>query len=316
VSIWGVNFHIVKSALVAFPFFFYLATRFWIATVAYFLVYLLQSKRRGQSGSVGVQYTTSRRFGGLSILSAIIVATCLVFFYGLQTKAIAENAVNAAFLTATFIFWVPLFTRLLNPTSKVSHSVLVGIAVSLIGLALNEEMTLSNFSLNDAIGLAGAIALAIEVTVLAEVAKGANSLVLMKWTATYTALIAVAFTLAAAMAGTAPNTADFTAGAIGALCFTGILATAVANYLANWANSVCTVDGTQVITGVHRAIMENLDAPIALVMSLTLALQPEDAKAHRIAGCIVITLGVLIAELDLVGRLFSRFNSSSQSDGI
>jgi drug/metabolite transporter (DMT)-like permease len=302
VVIWGVNFHVVKLATTEMPnhFFTYLAIRFWVAALAYYCVYLFRNNIFGERYSVGASETHDTQLGGLTNISAFVVACCLILFYSLQTESIRRDSpVNAAFLTATFVLWVPLIRRVITKKS-VTRSVATGIGITLIGLLVLEKIDPEKVSWADVLGLLGAFALAVEVFVLGEVTRGANSLRLLLWTGKYTLIIAIVFTAAAAINGEYGSPIVLSKKAIFALLFTGLAATAIANFLANWANSVCDQNGEQIITSVHRAILENLDAPIALAVGVLLAWSFEIREPHQYVGCILIITGVLTAELGLL----------------
>ena len=126
----------------------------------------------------------------------------------------------------------------------------------MVRLAVLENFNYNNISLEDLFGLAGAFALAVAVTIVGEAARGANSRRLMKWTAKYTVIVALVFSAALFLTGDIPKVKFLGTGAVVALLFTGLLSTAVANFMANWANSVCDSDRSQLINSAHRAVMK------------------------------------------------------------
>ncbi len=129
VTIWGVNFSVVKFALAELPPLAFNAVRFLVAAAALALV----TRVAGRAGAGSSSWSFERRHYlpliGLGLLGNTTYQ--LLFIYG----ADATSANNAALLLATVPAWVALMGTLAG-MERVSPPGWVGVALSLAGIAL------------------------------------------------------------------------------------------------------------------------------------------------------------------------------------
>jgi drug/metabolite transporter (DMT)-like permease len=323
VAIWGFNFHVVHIGLLHFPLYAFLALRFVLAAVSYTPKLFLRRLRPLPSDPMrSKQPLTKAQFVG----TAILVGTALGIFYSMQSSALQErfHVVNTAFLTVTVVLWVPLLTSIMFRRRGVfTRDVAVGILLTMSGVGLLESRDLANLSTVDLLALGGAIALAVELIVIGEVAPRLPSYRLLSWTALYTAVSATAFVIcwvvidpklfkAVSLAPTTPLHIGSRWAAWCAVVFSGVLATALANYLANWANAQKRPQGVPFVSATHRSIIENLDAPLAFAFGYAFFRWNTDPLEWRQLGYVLILLGVLTSELRLASRTVRQRKASHE----
>jgi len=145
-AVWGVTFVQVKDALELYPLFAFLAVRFAIATLT--LAPAAVPRLHGAGWSAGI---------GLGLLLAL--------GYALQTAGLERTTVSSAgFVTGLYVVFTPLFAYALFRI-RIGRSVLVGVALSLVGLGL-----LTGVGVGDPIGdllvLAGSAAYSLQIALM------------------------------------------------------------------------------------------------------------------------------------------------------
>ena len=145
-AIWGVTFVQVKDALELYPLFAFLAVRFAIATLVLAPVGRTEAPRRrlGAGGALGL---------------------LLALGYALQTAGLQRTTVSSAgFVTGLYVVFTPLFAYALFRI-RVGRSVLVGVGLSVVGLAL-----LAGVGVGDPVGdllvLAGSAAYSLQIALM------------------------------------------------------------------------------------------------------------------------------------------------------
>lgn len=234
--------------------------------------------------------------------SALLVAVCLSAFYALQTISIQANATNTAFFTATAVLWVPIISFAYKG-ERPSVSAICGIIVSLIGLGILNEFRIA-FAFTDVLGLVAALVLGFEIVMIGQVMGSLGPNAVLPWTALYTGIVAVIFAVWSCieLATMGQPSWNPTTGSWLGLGYCGVMSTAVANWLANWANSHKDRFGNQIIDATHRALIENLDALAALIFSVTIFSSRGGVTWTSAIGGLVVLLGVIISELQLLRR--------------
>jgi drug/metabolite transporter (DMT)-like permease len=116
-AVWGVTFVQVKDAVELYPLYAFLALRFAIASVALAPFAL----RRVRASSVGIS-----AFLGLLVAAG----------YALQTEGLARTTVSSTgFITGLYVVFTPLLAFALF-RQRIGVAVWLGVAVSLVGLAM------------------------------------------------------------------------------------------------------------------------------------------------------------------------------------
>lgn len=322
VAIWGINFHSVHIGLKYFPLFAFLTFRFLLAFASY-VPRMLQMRR----APLKSDFRRSQKIVSRStfVASALAVGFFLSVFYGLQSERIGQRygTLDAAFLTATVVLWVPVLSKCFFPKRKVfQKDVVVGVLLSIAGLAVIEGLDFSSIAQGNLLALGGAVALAAELIIIGEIAPRLPSYKLLQWTALYTLVSTLLFgvmwlvfepsvLLPLSTDAGLPVVLQKRSSGVAALLFTGLVATGLANYLANWANAQKDNLGTPVITATHRGIMENLDAPLAFAFGLAFFRWNVESLDYTKFGYVLIVAAILIAELQLVSKVFNSEKKES-----
>jgi drug/metabolite transporter (DMT)-like permease len=209
-AVWGVTFVQVKDALELYPLFAFLAVRFAIATLT--LAPVAASRLRGVGWPAGV---------ALGLLLAL--------GYALQTAGLERTTVSSAgFVTGLYVVFTPVFAYALFRI-HVGRSVLVGVAVSLVGLGL-----LTGVGVGDPVGdllvLAGSAAYSLQIALMERYAARYDPVAF-----TFVEMLA-AFAGFAALA-LALGEVELPRGWVvwGALLVTGVFASALGFLVQTWA---------------------------------------------------------------------------------
>jgi drug/metabolite transporter (DMT)-like permease len=145
-AVWGVTFVQVKDALELYPLFAFLAVRFAIATLT-------------------LAPAAVPRLRGVGWRAGIALGLLLALGYALQTAGLERTTVSSAgFVTGLYVVFTPLFAYALFRI-RIGRSVLVGVALSLVGLGL-----LTGVGVGDPIGdllvLAGSAAYSLQIALM------------------------------------------------------------------------------------------------------------------------------------------------------
>jgi drug/metabolite transporter (DMT)-like permease len=209
-AVWGVTFVQVKDALELYPLFAFLAVRFAIATLT--LAPFAAPRLRG------VGWTAGTTLGLLLALG-----------YALQTAGLQRTTVSSTgFITGLYVVFTPLFAFALFRI-RVGRSVLVGVALSLAGLAL-----LTGVGVGDPVGdllvLAGSAAYSLQIALMERYARRYDPVAF-----TFVEMLAacIGFTAIAVSLGEVELPRGWVVW--GALLVTGVFASALAFLVQTWA---------------------------------------------------------------------------------
>jgi drug/metabolite transporter (DMT)-like permease len=209
-AVWGVTFVQVKDALELYPLFAFLAVRFAIATLT--LAPFAAPRLRG------VGWTAGTTLGLLLALG-----------YALQTAGLQRTTVSSTgFITGLYVVFTPLFAFALFRI-RVGRSVLVGVALSLAGLAL-----LTGVGVGDPVGdllvLAGSAAYSLQIALMERHARRYDPVAF-----TFVEMLAacIGFTAIAVSLGEVELPRGWVVW--GALLVTGVFASALAFLVQTWA---------------------------------------------------------------------------------
>jgi drug/metabolite transporter (DMT)-like permease len=209
-AIWGVTFVQVKDALELYPLFAFLAVRFAIATLV--LAPVAAPRLRGVGWGAGV---------ALGLLLAL--------GYALQTAGLQRTTVSSTgFVTGLYVVFTPLFAYALFRI-RVGRSVLVGVGLSVVGLAL-----LAGVGVGDPVGdllvLAGSAAYSLQIALMERYARRYDAVA-------FTFVEMLAACLGFAAIAVALDEVELPSGRVvwGALLVTGVFASALAFLVQTWA---------------------------------------------------------------------------------
>jgi drug/metabolite transporter (DMT)-like permease len=209
-AVWGVTFVQVKDALELYPLFAFLAVRFAIATLT--LAPAAAPRLRNAGWKAGVT---------LGLLLAV--------GYALQTAGLERTTVSSTgFVTGLYVVFTPLFAFALFRI-RVGRSVVVGVALSLVGLGL-----LAGVGVGDPIGdllvLGGSAAYSLQIALLERYARRYDPVAF-----TFVEMLAacVGFTAIAVSLGEVELPRGWVVW--GALLVTGVFASALGFLVQTWA---------------------------------------------------------------------------------
>jgi drug/metabolite transporter (DMT)-like permease len=209
-AVWGVTFVQVKDALELYPLFAFLAVRFAIATLT--LAPAAAPRLRNAGWKAGV-----------------MLGLLLALGYALQTAGLARTTVSSTgFVTGLYVVFTPLFAFALFRIS-VGRSVVVGVALSLVGLGL-----LAGVGVGDPIGdllvLGGSAAYSLQIALMERYARRYDPVAF-----TFVEMLAafVGFTAIAVSLGEVELPRGWVVW--GALLVTGVFASALGFLVQTWA---------------------------------------------------------------------------------
>ena len=260
-AVWGVTFVQVKDALDLYPLYAFLALRFAIASAA--LAPL--AVRRLRASSVGI-----------SALLGLLVAAG----YALQTEGLARTTVSSTgFITGLYVVFTPLLALVLF-RHRVGAAVWLGVAVSVVGLALLSGIHAGSAT-GDALVLAASAVYSLQIVLLERVAARIDPFAL-----TFVEMLAAcaAFSVIAGARSEFETPHGWTVW--GALLVTGLFASALGFLVQSWA---------QRRTSATRTALAFAMEPVwTAVFGFTLA-------GDRLGwlgwgGCALILAGIVLAE--------------------
>ena len=275
-AIWGLTFVVVKDALARADPFSWLALRFLIGAA--------------------VLTAVARRGGGKASLKAgLILGTMLWLGFALQTVGLQYSTPSrSAFITGTFVVLTPLVSTVLFRRLPRAPS-LAGVALAFAGTYWlsgaepgSGAAPSSATVLGDLLTLGCALAYAVHLSLTEKYAAGSAPAALVAtqlWVSCALSALAIPF-------GT-PRL-EPTPALLGALLFTGVLASALGFTAQTWA---------QARTTAVRAALVIATEPI-FATAYSVAAGRETVGAREVAGGSLILLGVLVAEVG--GMLWRR----------
>jgi drug/metabolite transporter (DMT)-like permease len=243
--VWGSTFVVVKQALADISIIYFLALRFWLASVLLFVMFAPAFRRAGLPAVLG------------GLRGGITAGLFLCLGYILQTFGLKyTSAGNSGFLTGLYIVLVPLLSAAWYrrwPRRKE----FLGIIAATCGLALMTFPSLDihrQMNRGDLLTLGCALAFACHLLVLGHYSKrGLFEAVALGQIVCTAVLSTFALTVE-------PPRAMWTGGLVFALLLTSVFATAVAFALQTW--------GQRFTTPSRTALIFALEPVFALVMAV------------------------------------------------
>jgi drug/metabolite transporter (DMT)-like permease len=209
-AVWGVTFVQVKDALELYPLFAFLAVRFAIATLT-------------------LAPFAAPRIRGVGWRAGVALGLLLALGYALQTAGLERTTVSSTgFVTGLYVVFTPLFAYALFRI-RVGRSVLVGVALSLVGLGLLTGVGVGD-PLGDLLVLAGSAAYSLQIALMERYARRYDPVAF-----TFVEMLAacVGFTAIAVALGQVELPSGWVVW--GALLVTGVFASALAFLVQTWA---------------------------------------------------------------------------------
>lgn len=263
--IWGSTFLLVQRAVEAYPVFSFISLRFALASAVLLLLF-------------------GRRLGSLSRhmwAAGIAIGFFLFGGYALQTLGLLHTTSSkAGFITGLSVVIVPALSAILLKRMPDKWA-LVGVVLSTVGLAL---LTLGHDlrpTLGDVLVLGCAVCFALHIVAVSRFAPHTDALAL---TIVQVAAVAVFSGVATLALG---EWQPPTQPVLGAAAFTGVLATALAFAVQNSVQAWTTAT--------HTALIFATEPVFAGIFGYWFA--DERLTRAAIVGCILILLGMLVAEL-------------------
>jgi drug/metabolite transporter (DMT)-like permease len=268
--LWGASFLVTKDLLGSVPPDVVIALRFALAVAALALARPAAWRRpRRDVWRAG------------AVLGAALYASFALQTYGLAYTTPARSA----FLTAAYVFLVPLLGRVLL-RAPVGLGVGAGAVLATVGLALltGPEVD-AGIRRGDLLSLLCALGFAVHILLLGRVAPGLPALELAVAQLAVAAVLATAVSAATGAARLDP--AAYGANALFGIAFLGLGCTALAYLVQTWAQ--------RTTPAARAALIFSLEPAFAALFSVSLG--HERLGATELAGCILIAVGVLAAEL-------------------
>lgn len=295
--IWGVSFVAQSEGMKHIGPFTFTFARFLLATLVLlplFFYKLIQSMRKNDS-------TINERGRETLPLKAGLINGVLMFF-GVALQQIALQTVSpgkAAFITATYIIWVPLIGMFLGrQNSKFIWLAVLLAAVGLYFLSLYGE---TGFAPHDLILLACALFFAIQIIVIAKYSPHVENVSMT--TITFAVCAILAFVL---MLFTEPFSWVSVKAAFGNIAYAGILSSAVAQIFQVYGQD-----------GYHPAIaslllsLESAMSVLAAWIILGTRLTTPEA-----VGCVLMFAAILLAQIPSRKPAVAVAESDDREDGV
>lgn len=176
---WGSSYVMMKVGLDGIPAFSLTALRFGIAFVCIAAVFAKELK-----------YTTFRIIKRSSILGAFLFGIFAFLLHGMETT----TASNAGFLTSTAVVLVPLFHSLLT-RSLPNKKIIIGVVVTITGIAFLSLQESLSFHFGDLLCLAGALMYTCQILCNDKFTEDDNPLLLGIWQLAFAAIFSLVCTL-------------------------------------------------------------------------------------------------------------------------
>ena len=275
-AIWGSTFLVVKNAVARAPVMDFLAMRFVI----------------GAAVMLALRRNCLRGLGRRGVLRGILLGLALGGGYITQTYGLLTASPSVSgFITGTLVVFTPLLSWLVL-RKRISRNAWLGVAIALGGVAL---LGLRGWSVGvgELLTLACAVFFALQVVGLGEWST--------RETAYGLAFLQVATVAVVALAVAAPDGFQLPAEASvwGAIALTAVLATAVAEVVQTWAQSL--------MTPTHTAVVLTMEPVFAGLFGVVFG---GDSPTLRLAtGGICILTAMLLVQ---VGRTAKGVESRSE----
>jgi len=262
-AIWGATFFMIKDALAAVTPFWFMASRFMLAT-ALLAPFAVRGMRPHE------------------LRVGLLVGLVLFLGYALQTFALEfTSASRAGFLTGLAVVFVPCAEALIF-RARPTMAMIAGVMLSIIGTALLavEILETPHTLLGDLLGLGCALAFSAQIVAIGRLATRVNPLQL---TFTQTLTVGGVSLAFASVVDVLPG--PQISAALPAIGFTAAFATAGAYYVQARAQRFTTATQASLIFALEPVF----------ATGFALALAGERLTRPEIAGCALIVLGMLVA---------------------
>ena len=176
---WGSSYVMMKFGLDGIPPFSLTALRFGIAFVGVAGVFAKEMK-----------HTTFRILKRSSILGAFLFGIFAFLLHGMETT----TASNAGFLTSTAVVLVPLFHALLT-RSLPNKKIIIGVVVTITGIAFLSLQESLSFHSGDLLCLAGALMYTCQILCNDRFTRDDNPLLLGIWQLAFAAMFSLVCTV-------------------------------------------------------------------------------------------------------------------------
>ena len=209
-AVWGVTFVQVKDALDLYPLYAFLAIRFAIASAAL--------------APIAVRRLRASSFGVSALLGLLIAAG-----YALQTEGLARTTVSSTgFITGLYVVFTPLLAFALF-RQRVGVAVWLGVAVSVLGLALLSGVHAGSAT-GDALVLGASAVYSLQIVLLERVAARIDPFAL-----TFVEMLAACAAFSVIAGARSEFTVPHGWTVWGALIVTGLFASALGFLVQSWA---------------------------------------------------------------------------------
>ncbi|HSP87793.1 MAG TPA: DMT family transporter [Ignavibacteriaceae bacterium] len=279
--IWGITFVIIKSALNDISPFFFISLRFLFSTI-FLLPFVFKIFK-------GINKQTIK--GGLVL--------GLLYFLSFSTQTLGlkyTTATRSAFITGTFVMFIPLFQILIVKRYPTKH-VVAGVLLTLIGLffltSKNESLfnifteINENFNIGDLLTVGCAIAYALYVIYLDIISKKSDYKPLVFLQISLTGVCGILFTFIFEISGIEDLKFNFNYDLLLALLYTSVFATVIAATLQTKYQKFVTPS----IAGIILSFEPIFAALFAFFML------NEKISNFGLIGCLLIFCGLIISEI-------------------
>lgn len=270
---WGATFVVVKGALADSSVFVFLALRFVLATVVL----------------ATMQGAEWRKIDARGLRAGVLLGSLMFAGFAFQTAGLKLTTPSkSAFITGILVVLVPLFLAVFG-RQIISRWIWAGVAAAVAGLYLLTVPAtgFSDLNLGDILTLGCAALYATHIITISHYApRYSSSLLVFLQVAATGALSVAAVPLWAAAGWEAPRVV-WTAGLIGAVLGTAIVATVGTLLGQVWAQKYAPPS--------HVALLLTLEPVSAAVISYVI--EGERLGGRALAGAALILAGILLAEL-------------------
>ncbi len=271
--VWGTTFVVVKQAITGISTVYFLAIRFWLASLFLSLIFFVPLRRIGL-------YETARGVAGGALAGVFLWLGYMLQTFGLKYT----TAGKSGFLTGLYIALVPLIGAAVYRRWP-QRSELLGIVLAVIGMAI---LTLPGFNLRnehinrgDLLTIGCAAAFAFHLLTLGFMSRRA------RYEAVALGQILCAAVLSTVCLLVEPPAATWNRQIVFALLLTSLFATALAFALQTW--------GQRYTTATRTAVIFALEPVFALITAVLFG--GEALTWPAICGGGVILGGILVVEL-------------------
>jgi drug/metabolite transporter (DMT)-like permease len=285
-AVWGATFVMVQDAVRAYPVFAFLALRFGMASLL-LLPWFARSSPPAAIRSTSAPARASRRARArwAALWPGVAVGLALAAGYAFQTFGLRYTTpAKAGFITGLSVVLVPVGQAVFLRRPPGANAV-AGVGLAAVGLALLSLDASLQVNFGDLLVFCCALAFATHILLVGRFAPHWQPLrlafVQIATVALTTAALALLVERRAGGPGWPPGNVWFAAA------FTGLFATALAFFLQSRAQ--------QATTPTHTALIFAAEPVFAGLFSFLLI--GERLSAQQLAGCALILVGMLVAEL-------------------